>query len=132
MFNSAIGTGGDLGEVHFSLDPSHLREYISTVGDQSELFQSSEVAPLTAVAALGVGTFLGKLALPAGTVHVAQELAAHRAATWGQRLSCRARVAQSSQRREGRFLVVEFTIADHGGQPIMDGRTTLLVPGREK
>ena len=131
MGNSGIIAGQELDELHFNLDASLVRDYLSVVDDRSDLYQGGDLVPPTAVAAVGVRTLLGGLALPPGTVHLGQELATHRAAECGQRVSCRARVAQSRQRREGRFLILEFTVANDQGQPIVEGRTTLMVPGQE-
>ena len=132
MGNSNIVAGQELDEVHFNLDASLVRDYLSAVDDNSDLYRDTDLVPLTALAALGVRTLLGELALPPGTVHAAQELTTHRIATCGQRLSCRARVAQSSRRGEGLFLVLEFTLADERSQIILEGRTTLIVPGQEE
>ena len=128
---SSIVAGQELGQVQFDLDAALVQEYLSAVGDQSNIYASDGPVPLTAVAALGVRTVLGGLALPHGTVHVAQELVAHRMAACGQSVSCQARVAQASHRREGTFLVLEFAVKDDAGQPVLDGRTTLMVPGPE-
>ena len=131
MATSNIVAGQELDEVHFNLDASLVQDYLSAVDDRSDLYLDTDLVPFTAVAALGVRTILGGLALPPGTIHVAQELATLRVATCGQRVSCRARVAQSSQRRDGTFLALEFTVADDQGQPILEGRTTLVVPAQE-
>jgi len=131
MKNSSLIAGQELDEVQFNLDAPLVEDYIAAVDDRSGLYQGTDLVPPTAVAALGVRTLLKGFGLPHGAVHVAQELAAHRIATRGQRVFCRARVAQSSQRREGWFLVLGFTVADDQGQPILEGRTTLLVPGLE-
>ena len=132
MAVSSIVPGQELGQVNFNLDASLVREYLSATGDRSEVYAGTDLVPYTAVAALGVRTVLGGLALPPGTVHVAQELVAHRAVASGQRVSCRAKVAQASHRKDGTFLVLEFSINDDAGQPVLDGRTTLLVPGQGK
>ncbi|MBI4200950.1 MAG: MaoC family dehydratase N-terminal domain-containing protein [Chloroflexi bacterium] len=126
-----LTTGRELEEAHFALDSSLVGEYIAVVDDRADVYRGSVLVPPTAIAALGVGKLLERLALPPGAVHLAQELEVHRAARCGERVSCRARVAHSSQRRGGRFLILDFTVADHQGQPILDGRTTLLLPGRE-
>ena len=131
MGSSNIVAGQELDEVHFNLDASLVRDYLPVVEDRSDLYQDTDVVPPTAVAALGVRTLLGALALPPGAIHAAQELTTRRIATFGQRVCCRARVAQTSQRREGRFLVLEFTMTDEQGQVILESKTTLVVPGRE-
>ena len=129
---SSIVAGQELGQVKFNLDASLVREYLSVAGDSSKVYAGTDLVPYTAVAALGVRTVLGWLALPPGTIHVAQELVVHRAVACGQRVSCRAKVTQASHRRDGTFLVLEFAVNDDAGQPILDGRTTLLVPGQGK
>jgi len=131
MGNANIVAGLELDEVHFNLDASLVRDYLSVVEDRSDLYQGADVVPPTAVAALGVRTLLEALALPPGAIHAAQELTTRRVATLGQRVCCRARVTQSSQRREGRFLVLEFTMTDDQDQPILESRTTLVVPGQK-
>ena len=82
------------------------------------------------MAALGMRTLLDGLGLPPGAVHVSQELSMHRAATWDEHIVCSARVAQTSQRNDGRFLVLEFDIAGEDGSPILEGRTVVMSPGR--
>ncbi|MFH1142048.1 MAG: hypothetical protein V1724_10440 [Chloroflexota bacterium] len=129
---SSIVAGQELGQVQFNLDASLVREYLSVAGDRSEVYAGTDLVPYTAVAALGVRTVLRGLALPPGTVHVAQELVAHRAVACGQSVSCRAKVTQASHRRDGTFLVIEFAVNDDAGQPVLDGRITLLVPGQGK
>ena len=129
---SSIVAGQELGQVKFNLDASLVREYLSVAGDTSKVYADTDLVPYTAVAALGVRTVLGGLALPPGTIHVAQELVAHRAVACGQRVSCRAKVTQASHRRDGTFLVLEFAVNDGADQPVLDGRTTLLVPGQGK
>jgi len=56
-------------------------------------------------------------------------LTMHRAVTWGQSIVCSARVVQTSQRKDGQFLVLEFEIADEDGSPILEGRTIVIAPG---
>lgn len=130
MANSNIVAGHILDEVHFQLKASLVKDYVSVVDDQSQLYRSTELVPPMAVASLGVRMLLQGLDLPPGAIHVAQELTTHRAASQGQQVSCRAQVAQSSQRRDGLFLVLQFTVSDEVGQPILDGRTMLMVPAQ--
>ena len=51
-----------------------------------------------------------------------------RAVAAGEELSCAAQVTRSSPRRGWQFVVVEFSLADHGGNAVLEGRTTLMVP----
>ena len=130
MENVAIDAGQELEEVHFTLGSSMVRQYTSVIDDRSAIYGQTDLVPMTAVAALGIRTLLEGLGLPPGAVHVAQELESHGAARIEQEVSCRARVAQVNQRRDSRFVALEFTVLDGRGYPILEGRTILLVPGR--
>lgn len=128
MLNSKFFVGYEIDEVHFHFDASNVRNYLSSVQDRSSIHQETDLVPLTAVAALGLKTLLAGLSLPSGTLHAAQEISAYRSVRLNERLSCSARVAQSSVRDGGMFLVLEFALRDQERELVLDGRTTLVVP----
>ncbi len=128
MPNVETAAGSELDQVRYTLDRDLIADYLSVVGSEPTLYQPGDLVPPTAMAALGMRTLLNGLGLPAGAVHVAQELAMHRTAMWGQTVVCSARVAQTSQRKDGRFLVLEFEIAGEDGSPILEGRTIVIAP----
>lgn len=127
MAATDLTAGRVLAEVSFRLDASLVQQYLAVVEDRSALYQASHLVPPTALAALGIRALLEGLSLPSGSVHAAQELTMHRAVAIGEQVSCRARVAQNSRRREWQFIVLEFALVE-GGVPVLDGRSTLLVP----
>ena len=129
---SDVVAGQELGKAGFRLESSMVREYLSAVEDSSNLYKEGNLVPPTAIAALGVRAVLEELSLPPGTLHAAQELTMHRAAAVNDAVICKARVAQSSERKGWQFVVVEFTIADAEARELLDGRTTLLVPPRDQ
>ena len=120
MAISNIVVGQELDETRFDLEVSLVVDYISAVDGLTDFYSKTDLVPFTAVAALGVRTILRGLALPPGTIHVAQELVAHQSVASGQRVSCRAKVTQASHRKDGTFLVLEFAINDDAGQPVLD------------
>ncbi|MCH7705732.1 MAG: MaoC family dehydratase N-terminal domain-containing protein [Chloroflexi bacterium] len=130
MGNVETAAGSELDKVRYTLDRDLIADYLSVVGGEPALYQPGDLVPPTAMAALGMRTLLNGLGLPAGAVHVAQELTMHRTATWDQNVVCSARVAQTSQRKDGRFLVLEFEIAGEDGSPILEGRTIVIAPGQ--
>ena len=123
-----IAAGQEISGASFLLNSSMVQAYTSAVEESSPVYRDAMLVPPTAIAALGVRTILKELALPPGTLHAAQEMSMSRAVAAGEELSCAAKVTQSSQRRGWQFVVVEFSLADHGGKAVLDGRTTLMVP----
>ena len=130
MPNLETPAGNELDQARYTLDRNLIADYLSVVGSEPALYQPGDLVPPTAMAALVMRTLLDGLGLPAGAVHAAQELTMHRTVTWGQSIVCSARVAQTSQRKDGRFLVLEFEIAGEDGSPILEGRTIVIAPGQ--
>lgn len=132
MSECEFTAGRELQPTSFVLDRAMLDEYLAIVGAESSAYED-DYAPTTALAALGIRTLLSGFGLPEGAVHVSQELESHRAARVGESVSCHAKIVQSSQRgKGGRFIVFEFTIADDQSSPVLDGRTTLIVFGKDE
>ncbi len=123
-----IVAGRKIGGASFHLDSSMVGEYVSAVEESSPLYKEASLVPPMAIAALGVRAILEELALPPGTLHAAQELTMHRAVSAGEEVTCTAQVTQSSQRGDWRFAVVEFAIANHKSEAVLDGHTTLMIP----
>ena len=132
MSEYELTAGRELQPASLVLDRAMLDEYLSILGAESSVYSEGYV-PTTALAALGIRTLLTGLGVPEGAVHVSQELESHRAARVGESVSCHARIVQSSQRgKGGRFIVFEFTITDDQSSPLLDGRTTLIVFGKDE
>jgi acyl dehydratase len=68
------------------------------------------------------------MALPAGSIHVSQELEFVRVIEVGERITCRAWLSHRSQRSGWWVLGVELEGADESGQPVLAGRSTVMVP----
>ena len=132
MSEHELTAGRELQPATFVLDRDMLDEYLAVVEAESSVYDEG-YAPTTALAALGIRTLLTGFGLPEGAVHVSQELESHRAARVGESVSCQARIVQSSRRgKGGLFIVFEFTIADHESSPVLDGRSTLIVFGKDE
>jgi hypothetical protein len=132
MPNVEIEAGIELDQARYTMDRDLIADYLSVVESEPALYQPGDLVPPTAMAALGMRTLLDGLGLPAGTVHAAQELTMHQAATLDQSVVCSARVMQASQRKDGRFLVLAFEIAGEDGSPILEGRATVIAPGQNE
>ncbi|MBI4338966.1 MAG: MaoC family dehydratase N-terminal domain-containing protein [Chloroflexi bacterium] len=129
MANAApLAAGQEFGPLRLSLDPTTVKGYIAAVEDASALYQETPLVPPMAVVALGLQAVFQCISLPPGTVHLAQEHVSHRAVSLGEHLTCRGKVAQHSQRRDGAIAVLEFTLAGPDGKTVLEGRTTIMTP----
>ena len=102
--------------------------YLEAVGDGSTIYRELRVAPPMALAAQALAALLRELSLPPGTIHAAQELSCARMVKLGQEVSCSGRLSRPMQRGDWRFISAEFTVSDAGGETLVGGKTTVLVP----
>ncbi|MBI4233582.1 MAG: MaoC family dehydratase N-terminal domain-containing protein [Chloroflexi bacterium] len=109
-----------------------VQAYVAAVGDGSTLYQESDLVPPTALAALALRSILEVVTLPPGTMHGGQELQFLRAMRTGQRITCQAQVAHNSTRAGSRFLAIDLDVRDEGGEPVLHGRSTIIVPGERR
>ena len=128
---AALVTGQEISRRNYSLDSDTVSKYLAAVGDQSQPTAEGDgpaTAPAMAVAALGLRGVVQDLQIPGGTLHVGQDLEFRGAVSVGERLDCRAVLAQNTVRRGMRFIVVELEVADGAGRKVLTGKSTILIP----
>jgi acyl dehydratase len=133
--NKAIETlekGHRFSATSFVLDEEAVARYLEAVEDGAlpRLAQAEGKAwvPPMAVAALGLRSLMEEMTLPAGAIHVSQELEFVRPVETGERIACRAWLSHRSQRAGYWVLAVEMEGADESGRSVLTGRLTVMVP----
>ena len=128
MIDKKLRPGIEIEPVVFELDASVVREYVAAVDATTKAHHLAEIVPPMAVAALGMRAILEGLALPRGTIHLGHEHTSNRAVLVGEKLTCNVKVIRRSERNEGVFVVVEFGLSSNDGEPVVEGRTTVMTP----
>jgi len=129
-----LETGQTLLRAPLTISPQEIDAYLDAVDDDAEVYRAEHLAPPMAVAALIMASAMRAVALPAGAVHTSQELdfaAPVALGPDGATLDCLASVAQNSERRGTRFLVLEIA-ADIQGRRAVTGRISLAVAESEE
>ena len=134
-----LAKGYEFPSFHVALDRASVRRYLEAVEDTSEIYYrdpsaaASEgrlpvVAPPLGAVALVLKALLEQLRLPEAALHTAQELEFRRELPADAHLYCRARIAQRSELRGAVISIIEFEIAEEGGEgsPAIVGRTTIM------
>jgi acyl dehydratase len=83
-----------------------------------------------AVAALAIRALLDRAALPAGAVHIGQEITFQRAVRAGETLSASARIVSRGERGGWVLMGIELSVEGEG-EPVMEGRATVTMPAAE-
>lgn len=124
----ALAKGRELPAVAFQLSPGWVKEYIAAVEDGAIEAVGPRVVPSMAVAALALRALLESVELPAGTIHLGQELAFLGSVAAGQKLTARAKVASSGQRAGWSLVTFDLQVEKEGGEAVMTGRATATAP----
>lgn len=103
-----------------------MRQYIEATEDEASPALGDEVVPAIAVAALAIRSLLEGMELPAGALHVGQELEYRRALKVGESLAAKAQVASVGERGGWSLAAFEITVEDEAGRPVLIGRSTLM------
>ena len=115
-----------LGEWEITVD--WLNDYLISVGDTSPEYGEFGIVPPVAISALVIGALLDKLRLPSGTIHSLQEIETIAPAHTGDSLNAFARIGQTRQRGELKFVTVNYNVNNSTGKAVQVGRSTVLVP----
>lgn len=127
-----LAKGHQLPPFAFDLSPEWVREYVVAVEDTAIGALDEGLVPPMAVAALGVRALLDGARLPAGAIHLGQEVSFLRPVRVGERLSISARVVSRGERQGWVLLGIELDVRGDDQGPVMTGRATLTMPvGRE-
>jgi acyl dehydratase len=110
------------------IDKATAAAYLGATEGDGEMFAKSGTVPPMAVAALAMTAMGRAMALPAGTVHVSQDMTFHRPAKLDEHLTSRATVTRRVERGRINMMNVGFNVVDGSGAPVMTGETSFLLP----
>jgi acyl dehydratase len=111
-----------------TIDAARAAAYLRATEGDGSLFEAAGSVPPMAVAALAMAAMGEAMALPAGTVHVSQEVTFHRPARIGEVLISRAMVTRRVARGKINLMNVGMNVADPSDLPVMTGETSFVLP----
>lgn len=119
----------------FEFPPADIRiskatadAYLGATEGDGGMFEASGTVPPMAVAALAMAEMGKAMALPAGTVHVSQEVTFHRPARLDEALTSHATVTRRVERGKINMMNVGLRVVDGSDAPVMTGETSFLLP----
>ena len=114
--------------VRLSIDAERAAAYLRATEGDGAPFETSNSVPPMALAALAMAAMGEAMALPAGTVHVSQEVTFHRPARIGEVLISRAMVTRRVNRGTINLMNVGINVADPSDLPVMTAETSFVLP----
>ena len=126
-----VATGRELDLGTWVLGHEFVEAYLAAVESTSAIYRDTGAVPPMAVAARALGALIEVLELPPGTIHASQELECKGVLRQGEEVRCVARVSRPRVRGDWSLMTAEFGVSRPGGDPIVAGKSTVLVPVSE-
>jgi hypothetical protein len=117
-----LKAGQEILATHITLDPTWLARYVEVVGGEGA------VTPPIALVALAMRRLFAAIALPDGTVHSGQSYHARMATYAGDLLEVRWVASRAAARGGALFVNLDLAVR-RGEELVLEGRTSLIVPG---
>jgi len=109
----------------FSVSTEEVRAYLDATGASADVWV--HYVPPLALGALTLAGLMDEIPLPAGAVHVSQELESMRAVKHGESIEARLTIAQQSVRQGTNVVVFAIELRTASGIALQ-GRTTVMAP----
>jgi acyl dehydratase len=118
--------------VPFRLEDEWVDAYLAAVEDQTTPKLGEGVVPPLATIAMAVRALLHQARLPAGAVHLGQELRCRRPLCRGEELVAEMAISSHTVRQGWHFIQVAMVIKDRQGEEVLTGEAIIISPQREE
>jgi acyl dehydratase len=125
---SQIKLGYQFPQVSYKLDSSTVSTYLKAVEETSNLYQSAEVVPPTAVAAYAMRALSEGITIPPGVIHVSQGLEFMDTVTAGDTITCQATVSRKQDRGRLHLLTIDLSVFNQNRKKVLAGKTGFVLP----
>lgn len=132
---SQLDTGYEFPPANYNLDAKVISEYSKAVGESGSLYGQPDklqtltgLVPPTAITTYALTSLLQALSLPAGSIHITQEIEFLKAVEIGTRITCQAKVSQKWERGKFNLLAIDLSVLDERKEPVQSGKVSFILP----
>lgn len=112
----------------YRIDASTLEAFLSVVGEESSIYDNSNLVPPMAVIAFAMAALFESMSLPRGSIHVSQEMEFVNIVRTGDAITSSARVIRNHKKGSMHLLTIELKALDSTERPVLTGKTTFVLP----
>lgn len=128
---SQLETGYQFPPSSLHLDAEAVSAYLTAVEDGNHLYREDNIIPPLAIAACAMKALFEDIGLPAGTIHISQELELSGIINSGDSLTSQAIVKRRQTRGKLNMLTIGFGILNQQQDTVLTGETSLILPAAE-
>ena len=123
-----LNTGFEFPPASYHLDSLMVADYIRVVAENSTLYQDTRLVPPMALAALTMAELSRSISLPAGTIHVSQELEFKNTVSTEDTLTSNAKVSRNLKRGNFQLLTIDLSVSNQDDRAVLTGKTDFILP----
>ena len=123
-----LDVGYEFPEANFSLDPSAVSAYLASTEDSIPIYAGTGKVPPTAIAAWALASLLEYIDLPAGTIHLTQEVRSLKTVSEGTEVTCKAKVSRKQERGKLKLLNIDIDVVDPNQETLLSSKSSFNLP----
>ena len=112
----------------YSLDLASVELYLQATRDNAEFYRDGNLVPPMAATAYAMTSLSQAVALPAGTIHVSQELDFLKTLKIGDSITCCSKVSRKVDRGGLRLMNIDITVINQNAEIVLTGKVGFLLP----
>ena len=130
-----VDTGYEFPPASYDLDVEAISKYLKAVDESSSLYWQSDnrraltgLIPPMAVTTYAMTMLLQRLSLPAGSIHVTQEIEFLTTVEVGTAITCQAKVSQNWKRGKFHLLTINLSVFNQNKELVQSGKVGFILP----
>ena len=123
-----LEVGREFPPASCELTPEMVTTYLKAVEGTSSLYQGTEIFPPMAIAAYAMAALSESISLPAGAIHVTQDIEFTDTASIGDTVTSYARVTRKQSRGKLHILNVAIEVLKQNKKAVLAGTMGFILP----
>ena len=123
-----LEAGYEFPAASYELDSSAVAAYRKAVEETSQLYQDTELVPPMAIAAYAMAALSEGISLPAGSIHVYQELEFLDTVSVRDTITCHSKVSRKQSRGGLHLMTVDLDVFNHDQRKVLGGKVGFVLP----
>jgi len=123
-----LSAGYEFKPQSYVLDSAAVSLYLEAVQESSDLYRREALVPPMAVTAFAMASLSQAVTMPAGTIHVSQELDFLNPVRVGDTITCRSRVSRKVDRGGMHLMNTDISVVNQRGEEVLTGRVGFVLP----
>jgi acyl dehydratase len=123
-----LSVGFEFPAKSYTFDPSIVSIYMKAVQESNEAFLSGGLVPPMLVTAYAMAALNESISMPAGTIHVTQELDFLEPVKTGDTITCSSKVSRRQDRGGMHIMATDIAVTNQVQKVVLTGRVGFILP----